>query len=74
VIGIGSFVHAKAWLDDDGEHVWTRHVCASGPIEFILPPPWHLHGQKVEPSLSCELCGLHTFLEIEAKPCDECSA
>jgi hypothetical protein len=58
----GSFMHADVWLDEDGRHVGLAHDCAHERVVTMLPyPNWRAVGGKVEPSISCEACGLHTF-------------
>lgn len=58
----GSFMHADVWLDEDGTHVWLAHDCAGARVVTMLPyPNWRVVGGKVEPSICCGLCGLHTF-------------
>ena len=65
------FLHAKAWLDEDGEHVWQSHNCEDEAVESMLPhPQWHASkdGTKVEPSIHCLRCGMHAILDISDKP------
>lgn len=58
----GWFMHADVWLADDGRHIWLAHDCATERIITMLPyPTWRAVGDRVEPSISCEACGLHTF-------------
>lgn len=62
-----SWLTARAWLDEDGEHVWLRHECSNGWDESMLPhPTWQASedGRTVEPSIDCG-CGMHTFMLLE---------
>lgn len=57
----GWFMHADVWLDEDGYHVWLAHDCVAERVVTMLPyPNWHVVAAQVEPSVSCEACGLHT--------------
>lgn len=70
------FMTARAWMDEDGYHVWFAHDCVNGPITTMLPSQWERTNMlgnttdtgRVEPSLHCGKCQLHVFLVIEAKP------
>lgn len=63
----GSFITARAWLDDDGQHVVAAHDCTAERIVHLLPwPTWQVVGQDVTPSYSCGACGIHAFLTINA--------
>jgi ferredoxin-like protein FixX len=61
---------AKAWLDEDGQHIWLQHDCKSKRDTSMLPyPTWQAtdDGKKVQPSINCMDCGLHTFVPITGK-------
>lgn len=65
----GSFLSLRCWMDPDGLHVWQAHDCAGGERSVgMLPwPVWQrIDANRVEPSISCDGCGLHTFGEINA--------
>ena len=57
-----------AWLDDDGEHVWTRHPCKAEMVTAMLPhPQWKANeAGRVEPSVHCLACGAHQFVDVTA--------
>ena len=62
-----------AWLDDDGQHVWTAHDCKGSWTVVMLPwPKWQAMGSSddrliwLHPSFDCQACGLHEFLPIVA--------
>ena len=55
-----------AWFDEDG-NLWCSHDCVDGKEEFEMPPPWHVEGDTVQPSLNCTRCGFHEFLKIEQR-------
>lgn len=64
-----SFLRDRAWLDDDGVHVWLEHGCTSGVERTMLPnPPWHAVGGQVEPSINCGSCDAHYFAQLVASP------
>lgn len=64
-----AWLTADAWLDEDGRHVWLAHDCSKGREETMLPyPTWHAEGGKVQPSVNCGACGMHTFVPLSAKP------
>lgn len=75
-----TFATLRCWLDEDGEHIWQSHRCmpigAIGTIfdDFplsisMLPNVWRaVAGGHVEPSISCDICGLHTFGKIDPTP------
>lgn len=66
---------AGCWLDADGEHVWFAHACNGEWVETKLPygRPLGFKGNgggwcatqtdplSVEPSITCDDCGFHTF-------------
>lgn len=61
----GFFMTARAWLDNDGQHVWMAHDCTTERVVTMLPwPVWHSTGLAVEPSFSCDTCGIHTHVEL----------
>lgn len=65
----GSFLSTRTWLDtEDGKHVWVAHDCALERRTHILRwPTWQVvNVYEVSPSFSCDDCGLHTFLRIDA--------
>lgn len=66
----GSWLSGRTWVDDDGMHVWFAHDCAQGRSMEMLPwPIWQvLPNGRVEPSINCEACGLHSFYAIEWTP------
>lgn len=56
-----------AWLDDDREHVWTKHACMGGQlVEAMLPhPQWQADEKgRVSPSVHCLACGAHQFVNV----------
>ena len=62
---------ADAWLDEDGEHLWIAHSCKGEGVIHKLPNGiWQpsADGTKVEPSYSCDRCGLHQFVPITDPP------
>lgn len=61
-----AFLTARAWLDEDGKHVWAAHDCTNGRVTAMLPyPPWGVaDDRRVEPSFHCHECDTHVFLEI----------
>lgn len=62
----GSWLSARAWLDSDSQHVVVAHDCRLERRTSMLPwPTWQANGSKVTPSVSCDDCGLHTFVTIE---------
>lgn len=68
----GSFLSARAWVDEDGKHAIVAHDCRDGRDVHILRwPTWQVvegsvYPQEVSPSFDCAECGLHTFLPINA--------
>lgn len=61
----GSHLSTRAWLDEDAQHVVMAHDCASERRVHILKwPTWQALGDRVDPSYSCDDCGLHTFAPI----------
>lgn len=65
------FLTARAWLDNDGRHVWIAHDCTEGRVTTMLPwPNWHSTGLHVEPSIVCEACGLHVVARLEEPDTD----
>jgi len=71
--------HFRAWMADDGYHVEFGHICTD-PENYVrgtLPhPTWQAVGggtrdgsvQRVHPSIHCQKCGLHEFVDIGEKP------
>lgn len=62
------WVTARAWLDDDGYHIWMAHDCFRGREAFMLPyPTWKMNedGKTASPSFHCTLCNCHTTGTIE---------
>lgn len=65
----GYFMTARAWLDDDGEHVHLAHDCLTERVRGMQPwPTWRANGAMVEPSVSCTACGLHTHVPLTDPP------
>lgn len=65
VLRPGFWTTGRAWLDNDGRHVWVAHDCTTERVATMLPfPIWHSTGLAVEPSVSCDACGLHTHLGL----------
>ena len=61
-----AFLTARAWLDEDGDHVWTSHDCNGAEVVTMLPwPTWHAKDGRVHPSVSCDTCGAHYMATIE---------
>ncbi len=66
----GFWLTGRGWLDNDGRHVWAAHDCTNERAATMLPfPTWHVTdggptGRQIEPSVSCEGCGFHSFVEI----------
>jgi hypothetical protein len=62
----GWWGNARAWLDPDGRHVFVAHDCRGVRESHMLPwPVWQaLPDGRVDPSYSCERCGVHTFLTL----------
>ena len=64
----GWWATAEWWADEDGRHAWFAHDCVRERVETMLPfPTWRIvddqrGSQEVNPSVSCDECGLHTFL------------
>ena len=68
-VGRLGFLSARAWLDkrnvDGKRHVWLAHDCTEGRDVSMLPwPTWQSDGLRVTPSVSCDGCGLHAFVDI----------
>lgn len=63
------FLRTDAWLDDDGQHVWSAHDCLGERVVTMLPwPNWQgTIGGEVRPSFSCERCGTHAFLHLNRR-------
>lgn len=66
----GFWMTGRAWVDDDGQHVWFAHDCAQERVSTMLPwPTWQvLPDGHVEPSIDCQACGLHARYTIEWTP------
>jgi hypothetical protein len=65
----------KAWLDEDGRHVWWEHLCsaAKGTVRYMLPwPHWQAINGAMSPSVVCEVpgCGHHSIPLIQEPPAD----
>lgn len=61
----------KAWMDDDGKHVWCSHTCGDKEVTFMMPHPhWKASedGKTVVPSFVCLACQFHQTLSIGTKP------
>lgn len=67
----------KAWLDEDGKHIWFQHECKERVVEIsMLPfPHWHekppdsnSFGRFVEPSIVCNACGFHEIVRLGEHP------
>jgi hypothetical protein len=66
----GSFLSLRCWLDEDGIHVWQAHDCNEGhrSVGMLPHPTWQaIDGGRVEPSIDCDGCGLHTFWAINCR-------
>ena len=63
--------HFRAWMADDGYHVEFTHPCVppENNVRGTLPYPtwWAIEG-RVMPSIHCQKCGLHEFVDIGEKP------
>lgn len=47
----------RAWLDEDGKHVWFAHDCTTGRDTSRLPwPTWRAEGDAVAPSIDWLSC------------------
>jgi len=60
----------KAWLDEDGKHVWFMHDCVLGKETSMLPyPTWKAteDGLEVTPSIVCNDCGFHEMVSLLQK-------
>lgn len=67
----GSFLSARAWMDEDGQHVVIAHDCVAHRVAHILPwPTWQAVEGSVDPSYDCGTCGLHsrTSIDWEVEP------
>lgn len=67
----------RAWIDEDGKHIWFLHQCADGEIHYdMLPwPHWQNNKQRpafVTPSIVCTIqgCNFHSIPEITDPPPD----
>jgi len=71
----------KAWMDEDGRHVWFEHQCVDGMHRSMLPyPKWHSDGgggipggtPAVTPSIHCTVpgCDFHSHPLIGQPPAD----
>lgn len=57
--------NARVWMDEDGEHVWFAHDCIEGRDRTMLPhPTWRRAGDKVQPSIDCGKCGVHSYFDL----------
>jgi hypothetical protein len=67
-----AFLTARAWLDEDGRHVWLEHDCGDERARTMLPSTWQADAEgHVSPSIDCRACGAHFFAQVEAPPEDE---
>jgi hypothetical protein len=65
----GSWVSGRAWLDDDGKHVWTAHIHHGEVQTVMMPwPQWRANGHIITPSVHCTDCGFHAFPFITEPP------
>lgn len=65
----GWWMTCQAWLDGDGIHVWMAHDCSPDGtpqrvVDMLPWPVWHSNGAGVEPSFSCDNCGVHTIVRL----------
>jgi hypothetical protein len=68
----GWWMTLKAWLDEDGVHVWFQHDCTDGRVtNMAAHPRWEAKGGRVTPSFNCSKCGLHDFVELSDPPVGE---
>jgi hypothetical protein len=74
MVGNAGAISARFWLDEDGIHVWQAHTCERGErVVAMLPwPTWQVvqYGQ-VMPSMSCDGCGFHQHVQINAEFIDQ---
>lgn len=62
----GSFLSARAWMDEDGQHVVLAHDCVEHRDVHILPwPTWQNVEGMVDPSYDCDACGLHSRISVD---------
>jgi len=56
----------RAWLDEDGRHIWFAHDCVDGREFTWLPSTWKADadGRYVTPSIMCSDCGFHEIVLI----------
>lgn len=69
--GLARSIATRAWLDDDGRHVWISHPCVTRQSMHKLPwPQWQAVDGKLKPSFVCLVpdCGCHATPEIGPKP------
>lgn len=68
----GFFLSGNAWLDDDGDHVWSAHDCTDRrDIHMLEWPTWQVADRTavrpvVTPSYQCDDCGFHAVLWLGA--------
>ena len=70
-VGLARSISTRAWLDDDGYHVWISHPCVKGQSTHKLPwPQWQAMEGKLRPSFVCGVsgCGCHATPKIEPRP------
>lgn len=62
----GWWMNARAWMEPDDKHVHVAHDCRGIRESHTLPwPVWQaLPDGRLDPSYSCDRCGLHTFLTV----------
>jgi hypothetical protein len=62
------FLTARAWLDEDGQHIWLAHDHKGyRDRSMLLYPDWQAVDGKVEPSVVCD-CGLHVVGLVIGEP------
>jgi len=66
----GFFLEGRAWLDDDGKHIWFAHDCKTKRETSMLPyPTWQAGSDGfVTPSIVCNECGFHSIQPISERP------
>jgi len=69
----------QCWPDETGLRVYFRHKCKDGYETTLLPKGrWTFDGQKLTPSVNCDDCGFHMFIEkthdIEPILCPLCNS
>lgn len=61
----GSWLSARAWVDEDGRHVVVAHDCATERrVHTMRWPTWQAVNSQVDPSYDCGDCGFHSRVPI----------